>query len=81
MTRQPQGELDFCLALPPLHIVTAVDAVQRSQNPARQEKSEVSAVMRDTYRGCFEQGELSRKTFLRGTTAVEKNSSVALTLF
>jgi hypothetical protein len=64
-----------------LHIVTAVDAVQRSQNPARQEKSEVSAVMRDTYRGCFEQGELSRKKVLRGTTAVEKNSSVALTLF
>ena len=49
--------------------------------PGSPRESEVSVVTCDTYRECFEQGALSRRIFLRGTTAVEKNSSVVFTLF
>ena len=49
--------------------------------PGSPRESEVSVVTCDTYRECFEQGALSRRIFLRGTTAVEKNSSVVVTLF
>ena len=70
----------FLLPLPFLKSVAKCHVSQKSE-PGSPRESEVSVVTCDTYRECFEQGALSRRIFLRGTTAVEKNSSVVFTLF